>query len=704
MATNWLTTMKPSFTTDWLKLPPKELHQVLEKIKLLEQDPHPDAKVKKQLKYLDGKLHRIRSGDYRIFYTFDQKYVSLLALKKRAEDTYDEDYDVEFLGGLDVELGGDTPKTQPDWEKFFATHEPEKTKLPEAITPELLNMLRIPPECHARLIQLTTRDALYDCPGIPDEYLLKLDEYMFERPLVQVTQQPDYLLGEVEDLLRFKEGELVSFLLKLSPDQEKYVNWALEASGPTLVKGGPGTGKSTIALYRIRSLLKALKSQGVTAPRILFTTYTNALVTSSRQLLEQLLGEDAKLVEVQTADSLVWSILQKAGKQHHPVADEELKALLRRAKVRAKSHLEGNAIQKTSQELALDRMSENYLLEEICTLLVGRQLETLEEYLKAARPGRRMSLNANQRKGVWQVHLALLELLKEAQKTTFSHARSDAQKMLATSSVRETYDAVVVDEAQDLEPSVLRILVSLCKSPNRFFVTADANQSIYGSGFSWQDVHTDLRFQGRTGVLRTNYRSTREIGEAAHSYLSNGSLEAEEAQREYINTGLPPGARSVEDTEEEAQLLALFLPKAAREARMSLGACAVLCPTENSGRSVAARLRQLGVEATFMPGKELNLSRREVKVITLKSSKGLEFPVVALAGFQDTAYPNQPPNIKEDEKAEYLSVERRTMYVAMTRAMRTLLILIPAQTTSPLLSGFDPTKWNLGTNQEGVKA
>src|SRR3989442_1113882 len=101
MATTWLTTMKPSFTNEWLALPPKETHQVLEKIKQLEQDPTPDAKVKKQLKYMNGRLHRLRSGDFRIFYTFEQPYISILALRRRDDDTYDEDMDAEFLGGLD---------------------------------------------------------------------------------------------------------------------------------------------------------------------------------------------------------------------------------------------------------------------------------------------------------------------------------------------------------------------------------------------------------------------------------------------------------------------------------------------------------------------------------------------------------------------------------------------------------------------------
>ncbi len=73
-----------------------------------------------------------------------------------------------------------------------------------------------------------------------------------------MLQQPDFLLNDVGDLLRYKEGELLGFLLKLSPEQEKYVTWGMNAGGPTLLKGGPGTGKSTIALYRVRALVHEL--------------------------------------------------------------------------------------------------------------------------------------------------------------------------------------------------------------------------------------------------------------------------------------------------------------------------------------------------------------------------------------------------------------------------------------------------------------
>ena len=126
MTTEWLVTQKPDFFKALLALPPKEMHQVVEKVGMLTQDPTPDAKVKKQLKHLNGRLHRIRSGDYRIFYTFEQPYISILALRRRDDDTYDEDMDTEFLGGLDpqFEAGQVSRVVQPDWERLLAPKEP----------------------------------------------------------------------------------------------------------------------------------------------------------------------------------------------------------------------------------------------------------------------------------------------------------------------------------------------------------------------------------------------------------------------------------------------------------------------------------------------------------------------------------------------------------------------------------------------------
>src|SRR5258708_1485808 len=212
--TEWHIYHKPDFYKALLALPPKEMHQIIEKVNLLTQDPTPDAKVKRQLKYMHGKLHRIRAGDYRIFYTFEKPNISILALRRRDDDTYDEDLDVEFLGGLDPLFPQEqiSKPAQPNWERIFAQSQSQKRPLPEPITKELLTNLRVPKECYVRLLPIQTEEDLLDCPGVPEDFLLKIDEYMFERPLMQVVQQLDYLLNDIDDLLRYKEGELIAFL------------------------------------------------------------------------------------------------------------------------------------------------------------------------------------------------------------------------------------------------------------------------------------------------------------------------------------------------------------------------------------------------------------------------------------------------------------------------------------------------------------
>lgn len=695
MATEWRITQKPDFYKALLALPPKEMHQIIEKVNLLAQDPTPDAKVKKQLKYMNGRLHRIRCGDYRIFYTFEYPYISILALRRRDDDTYDEDLDVEFLGGLDPQFEdmSSLKAAQSDWEKWLAPKEPEKRRLPESITKELLANLHIPQDCHVRLLSIQTREDLLDCPGVPDDYLLLIDEYMFERPLVQVLKQPDYLLIDIHDLLRYKEGELLGFLLKLSPEQEKYVNWGMKGSGPTLLKGGPGTGKSTVALYRVRSIVQELRKKGLGEFRILFTTYTNALVKSSEQLLQQLLGQDARYVRVQTADKLAYDILQHCGQVKEIIENEKLHSITRQAV--AEITFDGNALQQLAQKQTLERMGYNYLQQEINMVIVARQVNSLQEYLDTPRAGRKMALNPVQRRAVWTVYQCWRELMQASGRETWEQRRARAETLVEQSHLYHFYDAVVIDEAQDLDPTLLRLLVNLCASPNHIFVTADANQSIYGSGFTWADVHHSLKFQGRTSILRANYRSTREIGEAAQSYLTYGALEPETAERLYVNNGPMPDVRAVLNSYYEAQLLASFFKKASLNERLAIGSCAVLCPNERAGRAIAAALTDHNLEATYMTGQDLNLSRPGVKVLTLNAAKGLEFPVVALAGFVSSSYPIIPHGASEDERNELLARERRTMFVGMTRAMRALLVVVPVNTTSPLFQGFDPAYWNL---------
>lgn len=693
MPNEWIVSMKQSFQSEWLALPAKESHQVLEKINLLLTDPFPDAKVKKRLKYVGHDLCRIRAGDHRLFYTVDKPYVSLLALRRRQDHTYDDEtLDDEFLGGFVPEVGGTQLREPPDWERLLQPKSHARP-LPRPIDQDLLRNLQVPTAHHRALLRVKDEDELLACPGIDDETLLRVHEAPFERTAPEVLQAREFVVQDTNDLLRFKEGSLLGFLLRLDQEQERYVTWAVAASGPTLVKGGPGTGKSTVALYRVRSMLQALAREGVSQPRVLFTTYTNAIVAFSQQLLRGLLGDDADLVDVRTADSLVMKLVSRAGGTHRMATTADLRRLLQDAI--AKATFEGSSLQRQSQALTVTRLGPDYLLDEVCGVIDARRLATLDAYLQARRPGRRVPLSETQRRAVWAVRTALHHELDEARMTTWQRLRGEAAALVEQGHDHGVYDAVIVDEAQDLDPAVLQLLVGMCKAPSRLFLTADANQSIYGAGFRWADVHDGLRFRGRTGILRLNHRSTAEIGVATTSYLADGVLDTEDQESGYVNHGPLPAVRRVASQADEALLLARFLAQAAREFHLGIGACAVLVPTERTGRRIADALQAQKVDARFMTGRELELAAKCVKVLTLKSSKGLEFPIVAVAGFLDLPWPVLKPEMTDEERQERLAQERRTMFVAMSRAMRALLVAGPETSPTPLLEGFDRALWNV---------
>ena len=111
----------------------------------------------------------------------------------------------------------------------------------------------------------------------------------------------------------------------------------------------------------------------------------------------------------------------------------------------------------------------------------------------------------------------------------------------------------------------------------------------------------------------------------------------------------------------------------------------------------------MGLQATFMGPTEVDLERPGIKVMLLRSAKGLEFPIVAIAGFLgvDSYMANDNHDIggqdsdRQRERDEDLARDRRSVYVGMTRAMRALLVVIPKNTRFPLLNGFDPIYWDM---------
>ncbi len=310
------------------------------------------------------------------------------------------------------------------------------TALPYELTESLLKQWHIPEEYWSKLLSIQNADALLDLP-IPHEFINRILDILFPSFIEELAAQPEYLLKEPEDLNRFVEGNLIEFLLKLDPNQERLKN--LESNQPILITGGPGSGKSTLALYRVQKLVE------LGYQPILFTTYTNTLVKYSEQLLEQLLGKPPKEagVKVATADSIALRYYAEDYGEPTIATDNQCLGCLQKAI--EITEIPANNVQQILKELGI-----SYLLEEILDVIEARGL-TREEYLVKKRRGRLIRLRRNIREAIWAIYQTWQQRMAANGYITWEQLRRKALEVV-TQLPQKPYQAVIIDEAQDLSP------------------------------------------------------------------------------------------------------------------------------------------------------------------------------------------------------------------------------------------------------------
>jgi superfamily I DNA/RNA helicase/mRNA-degrading endonuclease RelE of RelBE toxin-antitoxin system len=708
----YLITHKPAYDADFVELN-KDLQRLATRaLDELEQDPvTPRGDTIKLLKGWKN-LWRYRLGDYRLIYEAaqDQPVVRLLAIGPR-KDVYQRfNYRPDEAEGLDLVFGpelaaglGPQPATPPEWmshPEWFqpAPQEERGEPLPRKLTPALLRQWLVP-ELHHPVLQRCRTDEDLLQADVPSDVLGRVMDALWPASPERIASQPDLALFQPEDLERYAEGTLRGFLLHLDDSQQRYTHWSLK--GPTLVKGGPGSGKSTVALYRIRALAALGLQISGEIPEILFTTYTNALVNFSESLLVQLLGNvlpkrTSKLppqIKVTTVDKLVMWIAKSSGDRRELVSREQQQEALRHARLALQPAAMGE-MDKLLVSIALQNLRDDYLLEEFDWVVEGQDCRDEAAYLTANRAGRGIPFDRKLRSAVWRLYQVYAEYLERQERCTWGQLRQKALDQVRSGQFTQRWDSVVVDEAQDLTPVALALCVELCREPSGLFLTADANQSLYNKGFRWKNVHSQLNVAGRSRILRRNYRSTREIAEAAADLLAGEEeADAEAVRQEFMHRGDSPVVYAASNVDDQARWLAQQIYQAARELRLPINAAAVLTPTNSLGRNFAARLQQHGIPAQFQASNEVRVHERTVKVLTLHAAKGLEFPIVAIVHVEADRLPRDLPDANPEELAEHLANQRKLFYVGCTRAMRYVFVTHDRYLPSPFLDLLSEDRW-----------
>jgi superfamily I DNA/RNA helicase len=180
-----------------------------------------------------------------------------------------------------------------------------------------------------------------------------------------------------------------------------------------------------------------------------------------------------------------------------------------------------------------------------------------------------------------------------------------------------------------------------------------------------------VQAQGRTTILKINYRNTRQILQTA-SLIAADLLTADEQDDDGIpllkpiscgRDGEAPLIIRLPTLRDEAVRIAELLNAAHQEGH-AWGDMAVICRHYSVMDECASALarRKLPYQVRKAPG-SFKPNANTIKVLTMHASKGLEYAVVALPGV------GQMPAPGDDEQEE-----ARLFYVAATRATQRLVI------------------------------
>jgi hypothetical protein len=237
------------------------------------------------------------------------------------------------------------------------------------------------------------------------------------------------------------------------------------------------------------------------------------------------------------------------------------------------------------------------------------------------------------------------------------------------------YEAVMIDEGHDFKPEWFKLVVQMVDPlTNALLVLYDDAQSIYDTGekrnFSFKSV--GVQAQGRTTVLKINYRNTQEILEFAARFAKE-LLTPTEAEEDGVPRLLPisaghrgpkPMLIKLPTLKDEAKYIVEQFKTAHRDGTAWKDMAVLYRNWDPVGKVINDAFAAAGIPITGHKKIEFGDKQDTVKLITFHSSKGLEFPLVAIPG---VSIPT------DDDKA--IEDEARLLYVAMTRATKELLVL-----------------------------
>lgn len=485
------------------------------------------------------------------------------------------------------------------------------------------------------------------------------------------------VMNDLEELEQALNYPWEKWSIFLHPSQQQFV--ARDFNGAARVSGSAGTGKTIVALHRAVVLARLNPDA-----RVWLTTFSEPLANALRNKMNCLISHQPRLaerLEVVDMNGMGRRLMDRLRDKSQPkrclATPSELRAAVSEALDKIKAEQPG---------ALLSRFTLNFVLGEWADVVDAWQLTSWDDYRDVKRLGRKTRLSEAQRQALWQVFEGVQSRLDAAGLMTQARLFTELASKLAQLKY-PPIDYVVVDEAQDVSVSQLRMLAAMAGvapdgsgtvRPNSLFFAGDLGQRIFQQPFSWKSLGVDVR--GRSRTLNINYRTSHQIRQQADRLLGpevsdmDGNTETRRGTVSVFN-GPAPFIQSFEDEEAERNGVAGWI-RDLLDHGFAAHEIGVIVRSEMQLERASAALDAAGLPHRLLD-EHVETAPGEASLCTMHLAKGLEFRAVAVMACDDEVLPLQAriESVMDDADLEEIyNTERHLLYVACTRARDRLMV------------------------------
>jgi len=464
----------------------------------------------------------------------------------------------------------------------------------------------------------------------------------------------------------------------LSELQQEIIDY--KKPGPLIIRGIAGSGKTTVAVKRVSSLLEKDITKSET---ILLVTYQKTL----RNYLDYIINKDkgnidqysmmfdkSNKVTIATIDQLIHKNYEdfKFDNQQYKKLPTIVKEFCFNILV--------IALDKLGYEDNVINYNNKYFLRDEINYINSNRIMTESQYQIFERKGRNKSKNNNHnlrkksdvRKYLFKLRTLYIKSLLKENEMDFP-----VKRLLALTNIKKyipkQYSHIIIDESQDLDRTRIDFLKFYLQDIKAASVTFlyDTTQSIYaeswlGNNHSFKSLGINITGGNKTFVLNKNFRTTYEIQDLAQSFI-----ESKDNLKQSINpiltnkAGLKPNWINCENYENQIHVISNIIKTL--KTHVNVEDIIIACRTKAELTSLKQALKNENLETSLKDDNSIDFYKKNIRLMTMHSTKGIECQAMFIINVNENAIP-----LSGTSDAEI--TEKKLFYVALTRASKYLYI------------------------------